>query len=380
MLRYGIPAYRLPRDVLEASLAAIFELGVDLRCEWRIDDLSAARSELGCDGVFVAVGAQLAHRAYLPAGDSARILDAIGLLHQTAEGEPPRLGRRVAVYGGGNTALDAARSALRLGATDAVVIYRRTAAQMPAQPSELAEAEAEGVTVRWLSTITGVGAGKVAIERMVLDETGFPQPTGELEELEEDAVVLALGQSTDTELLARLERVEVRDGLVVVGEGLETGEAGVLAGGDAVAGTRTVTEALGHGKRAARHLDAFVRQAEVPRAARHPLATFDRLNPWYYSDAPRTVQPELELVRRRSSFEEVVGGLTIENALFEARRCLSCGNCFECDNCFGVCPDNAVLKLGPGQRYAIDMEYCKGCGLCAAECPCGAIEMVAEEI
>ena len=113
-------------------------------------------------------------------------------------------------------------------------------------------------------------------------------------------------------------------------------------------------------------------------SAKHPLATFDRLNPWYYSDAPKTMRPQLDLARRTSSFDEVQGGLTDDNALFEARRCLSCGNCFECDNCYGVCPDNAVIKLGPGRRFEINLDYCKGCGMCAAECPCGAIEMVAE--
>ena len=115
--------------------------------------------------------------------------------------------------------------------------------------------------------------------------------------------------------------------------------------------------------------------------ARPGLASFDLLNPWYYADAPRTLQPRLELARRQSTFDEIVGGLDEETALFEARRCLSCGNCFSCDNCYGVCPDNAVIKLGaPGERYAIDYDYCKGCGLCAVECPCGAIEMVPEAI
>jgi len=105
------------------------------------------------------------------------------------------------------------------------------------------------------------------------------------------------------------------------------------------------------------------------------------LNTWYYSDAPRTHRPLLESVRRQSTFEEVVQGLDETNALYEARRCMSCGNCFSCDNCFGICPDNAVIKLGqPGEKYLIDLDYCKGCGLCVSECPAGAIEMFPEEI
>jgi 2-oxoacid:acceptor oxidoreductase delta subunit (pyruvate/2-ketoisovalerate family) len=158
-----------------------------------------------------------------------------------------------------------------------------------------------------------------------------------------------------------------------------TGHPGIFAGGDMVPSERTVTVAVGHGKKAARHIDAWLRGSTHAPPPKHAPATFERLNPWYYSDAPKTVRPQLDLARRTSSFDEVQGGLTADNALFEARRCLSCGNCFECDNCYGVCPDNAVIKLGPGNRFRFNYDYCKGCGVCAVECPCGAIEMVLEE-
>jgi len=141
-----------------------------------------------------------------------------------------------------------------------------------------------------------------------------------------------------------------------------------------------VTVGVGHGKKAARHIDAWLRGERYLAPPKHELATFDKLNPWYYSDAPKTVRPTLDLARRTSTFEEVVAGLDENNALFEARRCLSCGNCFECDNCYGVCPDNAVVKLGPGKRFAFNYDYCKGCSLCVSECPCGAITMVPETI
>jgi 2-oxoacid:acceptor oxidoreductase delta subunit (pyruvate/2-ketoisovalerate family) len=160
-----------------------------------------------------------------------------------------------------------------------------------------------------------------------------------------------------------------------------TGYPGIFAGGDMVPAERTVTVAVGHGKKAARYVDAWLRATENGRGPRHDLATYERLNTWYYADAPRTVQPLLEAARRRSTFEEIVGGLDASNALFEARRCLSCGNCFSCDNCFAICPDNAVVKTGdPDRPYAIDLDYCKGCGICAAECPCGAIDMVPETV
>jgi 2-oxoacid:acceptor oxidoreductase delta subunit (pyruvate/2-ketoisovalerate family) len=288
----------------------------------------------------------------------------------------------VAVYGGGNTAIDAARTAKRLGAEEAIIVYRRTRDRMPAHDFEVEEAEQEGVLMKWLSTIKQADKGKLVLERMELDQSGFPQPTGEVEELEADSLVLALGQETDLALLDGVPGLEVDDGVVQVGPDMMTGHEGIFAGGDMVPAERTVTVAVGHGKKAARHIDAWLRAADTEVPAKHELADFGLLNTWYYSDAPRTVRPQLELARRQSTFDEVVGGLDESNALFEARRCLSCGNCFSCDNCFGVCPDNAVIKLDgpPGARFAIDYDFCKGCGICAAECPSGAIEMVPESI
>jgi 2-oxoacid:acceptor oxidoreductase delta subunit (pyruvate/2-ketoisovalerate family) len=380
MMRFGIPAYRLPRDVLDAEIERIITLGVDVGLEHTVEDIESARAEGAFDAVFVAVGAQLARRLDIPSGDSARVLDAISLLHRVADGDPPQLGLRVAVYGGGDTAIDAARTARRLGATDAVVVYRRNRGHMPAHGDELDEALAEGVTVRWLSVVDRVDPGHLVIEKVRLDDEGFPVPTGETEQLDADSLVLALGQDTDLTLLDRAPDVAIDDGYVQVETTMMTGEAGVFAGGDSVPSQRTATMAIGHGGRAALGIDAYLAGQEVTGPPLAAPATFERLNTWYFAEAPRTKRPELERARRISTFDEVVGGLTEENALFEARRCLSCGNCFECDNCFGVCPDNAVIKLGPGERYRFDYDFCKGCGICVAECPCGAIDMVPEEI
>jgi 2-oxoacid:acceptor oxidoreductase delta subunit (pyruvate/2-ketoisovalerate family) len=379
MMRYGIPTYRLPRDILDAEIGRIETLGVTIELGTRVDDPAAAMRDEGFDAVFLAIGAQLAKRAYVPAGESARVLDALSVLRDVADGEPPQLGRHVVVYGGGNTAIDVARSARRLGATDPVIVYRRTRERMPAEASEVDEALAEGVAMRWLSTIAYADSGRITVEKMRLDETGFPQPTGELEDLPADSVVLALGQDVDRSIVDAVPGVQVADGVVQVDHDLMTGCPGVFAGGDMVPSERTVTEAVGHGKLAARRIDAWLRGEAERRPTRPDLAAFGRLNTWYYSDAPATVRPQLELARRTSTFDEVVGGLDEATALYEARRCLSCGNCFECDNCLGMCPDNAVVKLGPGRRYTIDLDYCKGCGICAAECPCGAIQMVPEE-
>ena len=382
MMRYGIPRYRLPREVLDAEIGRILDLGVALECNRPVTDLQAAMREGTFDAAFLAVGAHLSRRAYIPAGSATRVLDAVSVL-RSMEGEaPPRLGRRVIVYGGGNTAMDVARTAKRLGAEEAVVVYRRTRERMPAHDFEVEEAVEEGVLMKWLSTIRRADGGRVVVERMELDETGFPQPTGELEELDADTVVLALGQEVDLSLLDGVPGLEITDGVVHVDERMMTGCPGVFAGGDMVPDERTVTVGVGHGKHAARCVDAWLRGEVYEHPAVPEVVGFERLNPWYYSDAPRTLRPQLEAARRASTFEEVVGGLDERTALFEARRCLSCGNCFACDNCYGVCPDNAVIKLDePGPyAYEIDLDYCKGCGLCAAECPCGAIEMTPERI
>jgi 2-oxoacid:acceptor oxidoreductase delta subunit (pyruvate/2-ketoisovalerate family) len=380
MMRFGIPKYRLPRDVLEAEIRRILALGVTLRLGAKVTDIRASMSAGKFDAAFLAVGAHVAKRAYIPAGSAAKVLDALSVLRSMEGTDKPLLGRRVVVYGGGNTAIDVARSAKRLGADEAVIVYRRTREKMPAHDFEVEEALQEGVLIRWLSTIKQASEGSITIEKMTLDDKGFPQPTGELETLAADSVVLALGQDVDLSLLDGVPGLEVADGVVKVGPNMMTGHAGIFAGGDMVPAERTVTVAVGHGKKAARHIDAWLRGGPYAPAPKHEPATFDRLNPWYYSDAPKSMRPVLDLVRRQSTFEEVVKGLDESNALYEARRCLSCGNCFECDNCYGVCPDNAVIKLGPGKRFQFNYDYCKGCGLCAAECPCGAIQMIPEEI
>jgi NADPH-dependent glutamate synthase beta subunit-like oxidoreductase len=380
MMRFGIPKYRLPRDVLNAEVQRITDLGVQIEYNTKVANIGDAMTSGGFDAAFLAVGAHIAKRAYIPAGEAAKILDAVQVLRSMEGEDKPLLGRRVVVYGGGNTAIDVARTAKRLGAEEAVIVYRRNREKMPAHDFELEEALEEGVMMKWLSTIKTVEAGSITVEKMQLDDKGFPQPTGELETLQADSVVLALGQDVDLSLLEGVPGLDIKDGVVQVGPNMMTGVAGIFAGGDMVPSERTVTVAVGHGKKAARHIDAWLRGGDYVPAAKHEIASADKLNTWYYGEAPKTVRPILETVRRTSTFEEVVKGLDESNALYEARRCLSCGNCFECDNCYGVCPDNAVIKLGPGLGFQINLDYCKGCGICAQECPCGSIRMIPEAI
>ena len=381
MMRFGIPKYRLPREILDTEIARIEAMGVTIRLNRKVEDLEAALNEGQFDAAFLAIGAHLAKRTEIPGRDAGKIIDAASFLKSMEGKSPPKLGRRVMVYGGGNTAIDAARTAKRLGAEEAVIVYRRDRQHMPAHDFEVAEALEEGVVIHWLRTITRAEESKFTVEVMALDETGRPKPTGRFEEIDADTLILALGQNVDTSFLRNVPGLSIaEDGVIQVDGAMMTGRPGVFAGGDMVPSERTVTTATGHGKKAARHIDAYLRGTRYVKPEAHPIATFDKLNTWYYTDAERSKQPVLEAVRRCSNFDEVMGGLDPDTALLEARRCLSCGNCFECDTCYGVCPDNAVIKLGPGKRFVFNYDYCKGCGICVQECPCGAIEMVKETI
>lgn len=378
MMRFGIPKYRLPREVLDAEVARIAEMGVKFQLGHHVENLQDAIDE-GFDAIFLAVGAQIGKRAYIPAGEAAKILEAVNVLHEVEDGNAPMLGRRVVVYGGGNTAIDVARTAKRLGAEEAIIVYRRTREKAPADDGEIQEAIEEGVLMKWLSTVKHAESGSLKIEKMALDEKGFPQPTGEFEDLEADSLVLALGQEVDLSLINNIADLEVRDGVVQVNSSMMTGRAGVFAGGDMVPAERTVTTGVGHGKKAARNIDAWLRKTQYVKPENPAVVEYQDMNPWYYSDAPHAVRPRLEGARRASNFDEVVQGLDESTALYEARRCMSCGNCFECDNCFGVCPDNAVIKLGPGKGFEFNLDYCKGCGICVTECPSGSIIMIPEK-
>ena len=379
MMRYGIPAYRLPRDVLAAELDRITALGVRMTCGHRVSDLAAEREEGGFDAVFVAVGAHLSKRVDIPARDAGPIVDAISFLRSVASGERPVIGRRVAVYGGGNTAMDAARVARRLGADEALIVYRRTRAQMPAHAEEADDAEREGIRINWLRTITAFDGPTLQVEVMELDDSGFPQPTGRFETLAADTVILAVGQDSDTAFLRLVPGVDFeRDGTVKVSTAMMTGCPGVFAGGDMVPSERTVTVGVGHGKKAAHNIDRWLRGTPAPEGPKHPPVTFDMLNPWFFGDAAQRHQPVAAPDERVQGFDEIVGGLSEAEATFEAGRCLSCGNCIECDGCLGACPEDAVIKLGVGHRYEFNYDKCTGCEACYDQCPVHSIDMFPE--
>jgi len=379
MMHFGIPAYRMPRADLEKEIKRIEDMGVNIVLNHKVEDVAAEKQAGNFDAVFVAIGAHLSKRVNIPAMDASRMMDAVSFLRDVSAGEPPKLGRRVAIYGGGNTAMDAARVAQRLGAEQAVIIYRRTREQMPAHDFEAEEALEEGVKIHWLRTIKEIGEGTITVETMKLDEKGWPRPTGEVETLEADSLILALGQETDSAFLRNVPGIQFKeDGVVDVDDNMMTGHEGIFAGGDMVPSERTVTVAVGHGKKAARHIDAFLRGEKYIKPPKHELASFDKLHVWYFTDAEQRPQGHLDIGQRKMGFKEIVKGLTQKEASYEAKRCLSCGNCFECDGCYGACPENAVIKLGPEKRYRYDYNLCTGCAVCFEQCPCHAIDMIPE--
>jgi NADPH-dependent glutamate synthase beta subunit-like oxidoreductase len=379
MLQFGIPAYRLPRADLSKEVRQIEAMGVRIVLDHRVDDVLAEKASGGFDAVFLAIGAHASKHVDIPARDAARVVDAVSFLRGVGSGERPSLGRRVVVYGGGNTAMDAARTAKRLGATETLIVYRRDRDHMPAHAFEADEALEEGVRIKWLTTIKEVVGPSLTVERMELDGNGRPRPTGEFETLSADAVVLALGQETESAFLRKVPAIEFDvDGTVIVGANMMTGQPGIFAGGDMVPGERTVTAGVGHGKKAARHIDAWLRRDANHPGRRHAVVGFDMLHLPIYSDADQTAQRSLPAETRADDFAEVVAGLTREEATYEAQRCLSCGNCFECDQCFAACPEDAIEKLGPGRRYQFHYERCTGCAVCFETCPCGAVEMIPE--
>lgn len=380
MIRYGIPKYRMPREKLSAEIQRIEDMGVEIKLNTRIDDVQKAKEEGNFDAVLLGVGAPIPKRLDLPQEGDTPVVDALEVLRDTELENPTKLRGRVLVYGGGNTAMDVARSAVRMGAIKAEVVVRGLQANMPAHKFEIKESLEEGAQIRDLRSISKIEADGVTLEVNVAGEAGRPQSTGQYEKVPADVVVQAVGQNLEEDLLNKIPGLVVRDGALQVTTGMQTDVEGIFAAGDMVPSDRTVTTAIGHGKKAARNIHAYLQGTQYKPAPKHEVVDFSMLNTWYFSDAPRTIRPMLDVVRRSSGFAEVVGNLTEDNALYEARRCMSCGNCFECDNCYGVCPDNSITKLGPGKRFEFKYDYCKGCSLCMTECPCGAIEMVPEDI
>jgi len=399
MMRVGIPSYRLPREVLDAEIAAIAALGVEIRTGMRLGDNLELDDLQDYQAVFLAVGQHRGRKLNVPGEDAEGVLPGLEFLRRVNMGHKVKLGPTVAVIGGGNTAMDAARSALRLGA-DVTVLYRRSRKEMPAISEEIEEAEQEGVRLEYLSApveiltarkkVTGLRCVRIRLGEP--DESGRrrPEPIAGSEYTIEDVdtVIPALGQEADLSLLDK--GVRTRGDLIVTNEAGATSRQALFAGGDAATGSGTVAHAIGSGKRAALAIDKFLRGEALddfppltehvhaaPRDVDPTVVHFEDLNLAYFTEEERTPQPQRAVSERIKDFGEVNLGFAEKDALCEAERCFSCGTCNQCDTCWLYCPDVCILRRDH-EGYEVNYDYCKGCGVCVEECPRDAISIEEE--
>jgi NADPH-dependent glutamate synthase beta subunit-like oxidoreductase len=383
LMRHGIPAYRLAREVLDAEIARIVALGIDLHLRHPLltpVGLDALRADH--DALFVATGAALPRQLPgLPA--DPRVLDGASYLAAANACTPLALGPRVVVIGGGSAALDAARSARRAGhAVTLVALESR--AQMPAQPDEVEEALEEGVVLAdgaMLATLDPQPAGLQLTLRRVCFEAGTQHGPARVKAiagtdvvLAADALIVSIGQ--DPELAPFADRLPAADRRLAIAADGATALPGVWAGGDLTSDARYVTEAVGMGRRAALAIHRSLLGEEGCATASADPVPLQAIATWAHAPAPRVATARLSPGERLASGGEVQQGLAPAQALAEAQRCYSCGRCIQCDLCVTWCPDLAVRHEGAG--YTVDADYCKGCGLCVRECPTGSMLMEQE--
>lgn len=377
----GIPAYRLPREVLAGEIARILNVGIKIEYNHKVEDLLFEKKKGGFDAVFLAVGVHLGKTKVLPMEDPCAVIDAVDYLREVAFARPPQIGQRLVVYGGGNTAIDVARSAKRLGVSEITIIYHRTRERMSAFSHEIEDALAEGIKLVFLRSIIGLNGNALTLSVNELDEKGRAQQTGNIEKIETDALIFALSQVPDSEFLRKVPGIELQqDGIITVDNLFMTGYQGIFAGGDMIPCERSVTIAVGHGRQAARHIDAYLNDScsvvDALSVTNKELVYFDKL---HISDArsEKTVHKMVEVAARLESFVEVVQGSSQDEVLYEADRCFSCGNCFGCGKCYTSCPVDVISCSELDKKVTgIDATGCIGCNKCFKVCPCGAISMV----
>ncbi len=408
MMRVGIPEYRLPREVLDREIADIEALGVEIRTGMRLGDNLRLSDLEGYNAVFIAVGLQRSRKLNIPGEEAEGVIPGLEFLRRVNLGEGVEVGPKVAVIGGGNTAIDAARSALRLGA-EVTILYRRSRAEMPAIEEEIEEALAEGVRIRYLAAPTKIFTENGRVSRLECiemrlgepDESGRRRPIpieGSEFTIKVDTVIPALGQEADLSFLeagswklkAESCKLEVKRGRIAINKAGATTRPGIFAGGDVATPFGTVAHAIGSGKRAALAIDRYLRGESLegfppideavhafPKDVDPTVVRFEDLNLAYFDEVERTKQPQLAVEERVHSFAEVNLGFTEEEAIAEAERCFSCGTCNFCDTCLIFCPDVAISRLDH-RGYQVNYDYCKGCGVCAEECPRYAISVERE--
>jgi 2-oxoacid:acceptor oxidoreductase delta subunit (pyruvate/2-ketoisovalerate family) len=411
VLRYGIPEYRLPKEILDREIQRVRDLGVVIVTDARLGDNVSLDELHAFDAVFLATGAHRSRRLGIPGEELPGVLSGIEFLRKLNSGESVTVGEKVAVIGGGNTAMDAARSALRLGGK-VTIVYRRSRKEMPAIEDEIEEALREGIELMTLAAPVRVLAedGRVTGLECIRMRLGEPDDSGRRRpipiegsefRLAVDTVIAAIGELADLSFAPG--ELAAENDLIPIDSSGATRLPGFFAGGDVVDQPRTVVNAVASGKRAAIAIDCYLKgddahavlqglrvgglgslsmrryvEGNAEQADPSQVVRFENLNLNYFEPLPRHPMPERDVAERVQGFDEVNLGYTVQEALAEAARCFNCGVCTQCDNCLVFCPDFAVQRDGSNGAYRIDYDYCKGCGICAYECPRDAITMVRE--
>ena len=404
--RIAIPEYRLPKKIVDQELRDVKDLGVNIRLNTRVGkDIAFDTLRKEYDACFIATGAHSPMSLGIPGEKVAGVLTGIQFLRSVTFGEKIDLGTKVVVVGGGNSAVDSARTALRLGASEVTIAYRRSAEEMPAFREEFQAAKTEGVKIVYLAIpvrarakngrVSGLECVKAKLGEPDADGRRRPEPiAGSNFTIEADAVIAALGETTEVPFPKGA--LEMAGSLIRVDELGRTSLTGVYAGGDAASASRSVVEAIASGKRAALGIDLYLNKAAQGKAAPFrkgkegavsmgrymsgdtngenvEVVSFEKLNLAYFTEEPRVIMKALSVKTRLKDFSEVKRGFSKANAMAEAERCFHCGTCFLCEVCYISCPEMAVTLTDDGPTFSHVGDVCKSCGICIHECPRHAI-------
>ena len=380
LLRTGVPDYRLPKEILDFEINRIVRTGVKIRLNYKVNDILMEKKVGDFDAIYLAIGGQQIRKEVFEHDKSVYITEAFSFFREMKLYTSPYAYKKVVVYGGGKLALYLARIIKRFG-SEATVYFPGDKKLMPAYDYETEDALAEGVDVQLLRSISSIKEKKITLEKMKM-EKGKAIGTNEFETIDGDVLIIANRQETDSGFLRSVPGIGINDdGTVSIDAQRMTGHEGIFAGGDMLPGeNRSSTIAIGQGKKAARYIDSYLKQQQFIKPEKHPTVGYRKLHMWYKTDAPQKEQDKLAPTVAIKNFDEIISGLSEAEARFEAQRCLSCGNCFECDGCFGACPEDAIIKLGKGNRYVFNYDACTGCAVCYEQCPCHAIEMIPEPV
>jgi NADPH-dependent glutamate synthase beta subunit-like oxidoreductase len=386
VLRYGIPEYRLPKDILDGEIGRILSLGVDAKTGSEIGHEVPVEELSEYSACFLAIGLQKSRKLGLEGEEANGVMAGLAFLKSVTAGKPAAIGKRALVIGGGNTAMDVARSAIRLGA-EVEVVYRRTRDEMPAIKDEVEEALAEGAKLTLLAAPVAIlrkngSFAGIRVQRMELgepDDSGRRRPVpvkGSEYEIMGDSLLVAAGELSNADEFSKV--IDMTNGLVVTDDVGHTSNDRIFAGGDIVTGAATVIEAIARGRKAAKYVHARLSGVIAEEEGEKRVVSMSEINEAYFTPTAQVATAHVPLERMRDRFAEVKQGFSEEQVREEIARCMSCGVCNGCDICWMFCPDAAISR--EDGVYTINYDYCKGCLICQHECPRGVISSEREDV